>query len=144
MKTAVYDGYGAADVIAIADVQKPTPGPDEVLIKVPASSVNAPDWRIMHGTPFLLRLMFGLRKPRIRPGSDVAGDVEAVGSQVTAFKQGDRVFGSCRGAFAEYACAPDSKIAQLPDGLPFEQAGSVSVATTAGSQAESARGLMSY
>ena len=126
MKAAVYAGYGPADVITIEDLEKPIPGPEEVLIKVRASSVNAPDWRIMHGQPFMLRMMFGLRKPIIRPGSDVAGEVEDVGADVTAFKKGDRVFGSCRGAFAEYACAPASKLALMPSGLSFEQAGSTS------------------
>ncbi len=92
MKAVVYSGYGSADVLKCVDVEKPSAGDGEVLVKVRAVSVNAPDWRIMSGRPFLLRMMFGLRKPRNRPGFDVAGTVEAVGSQVTQFKPGDAVF----------------------------------------------------
>lgn len=83
----------------------------------------------MKGEPFILRLFFGLRKPRSgRPGIDVAGEVEAVGSNVTQFKPGDEVFGACRGAFAEYACTAQSKLVMKPGNVTFEQAASVNVA----------------
>jgi NADPH:quinone reductase-like Zn-dependent oxidoreductase len=116
-------------VLQCEEIDKPVPKPDEVLIKVRAASVNPLDWRLMKGEPRLLRLFFGLRKPRLgRPGVDVAGEVEAVGTNVTQFKPGDEVFGACRGALAEYACTAESKIAIKPDNVTFEQAASADVA----------------
>jgi NADPH:quinone reductase-like Zn-dependent oxidoreductase len=129
MKAAVFTRYGPPDVVQITDVEKPVPKDDEVLIKVRAASVNAGDWHIMRGTPYLLRVMVGLRKPKItRLGMDVAGQVEAVGRNVTQFKPGDEVFGACRGAFAEYACTSESSLVTKPNNVTFEQAGSVPVA----------------
>jgi len=129
MKAAIYTSYGGPDVVRITDVEKPVPKDNEVLIRVRAASVNPLDWRLMKGEPRLLRLFFGLRKPRLgRPGVDVAGEVEAVGRNVAQFKPGDEVFGACRGAFAEYACSGESKVAMKPDGVTFEQAASVNVA----------------
>jgi len=130
MKAAIYTSYGLpADVVRIADVEKPVPNDDEVLIKVHAASVNPLDWRFMKGDPVLFRIFIGLRKPRRgRPGVDVAGEVEAVGKNVTQFKPGDPVFGSSRGAFAEYVCTVASKVAMKPDNVTFEQAASVNVA----------------
>src|SRR5687767_14461455 len=87
MKAATYTSYGPPDVVRITDVEKPVPKDDEVLIKVRAASVNPLDWRLMRGEPRLLRLFFGLRKPRTgRPGVDVAGEIEAVGAKVRKFK----------------------------------------------------------
>ena len=129
MKAAIYTSYRPADVIQITDVEKPVPKDDEVLIKVRAASVNPLDWRLMKGEPRFLRLFFGLRKPRLgRPGIDVAGEVEAVGRNVTQFKPGDEVFGACRGAFAEYACTGASKLVMKPGKVTFDQAASVHVA----------------
>ncbi|PYS59899.1 MAG: alcohol dehydrogenase [Acidobacteria bacterium] len=129
MKAAIYTSYGGPDVVRITDVEKPVPKDNEVLIRVRAASVNPLDWRLMKGEPRLLRLFFGLRKPRLgRPGVDVAGEVEAVGKNVTQFKPRDEVFGACRGAFAEYACSGESKVAMKPDDVTFEQAASVNVA----------------
>jgi NADPH:quinone reductase-like Zn-dependent oxidoreductase len=129
MKAAIYTSYGPPEVVRIADVEKPVPRDNEVLIKVRAASVNPLDWRLMKGDPRFLRLFFGLRKPRSgRPGVDVAGEVEAVGSKVTQFKPGDEVFGACPAAIAEYACTRESKIAMKPDKVTFEQAASVNVA----------------
>jgi NADPH:quinone reductase-like Zn-dependent oxidoreductase len=129
MKAAIYTSYGPPDVVRIREVEKPVPKADEVLIKVRAASVNPLDWRLMKGEPSILRLFFGLRKPRFgRPGVDVAGEVEAVGRNVTQFKPGDAVFGDCRGAFAEYVCTAESKLAMKPDNVAFEQAASVDVA----------------
>src|SRR6266699_6016548 len=129
MKAAVYTTYGPSDVVHITAVAKPGPKENEVLIKVRAASVNPLDWRLMKGEPHILRLFFGLRKPRLgRPGVDAAGEVEAVGRNVTQFKPGDQVFGACRGAFAEYACTGESKVAMKPTGVTFEQAASVNVA----------------
>ena len=100
-----------------------------MLIKVHAASVNPLDWHFMRGMPYVVRIMVGLRKPKDkRLGVDVAGEVETVGSNVTQFKPGDKVFGSCRGAFAEYARASEAALAMKPDNVTFEQAGSVHVA----------------
>jgi NADPH:quinone reductase-like Zn-dependent oxidoreductase len=129
MKAIVYHEYGSADVLKCEEVEKPVPRDNEVLIKVRAASVNPLDWRLMEGNPRFMRLFSGLRKPRLgRPGVDVAGDVEALGREVTQFKPGDKVFGSCRGAFAEYVCTAESKITMKPDTVTFEQAASVNVA----------------
>src|SRR6266478_9230274 len=111
MKAIVYRRYGSPEVLEFVDAEKPAPADDQVLIKVRAASVNPADWHFMRGKPFPVRMMTGLRKPRItRLGIDVAGQVEAVGRNVTAFKPGDAVFGTCHGAFAEYACASESTL----------------------------------
>ncbi len=130
MRAVVYTEYGPPDVLQFTEVAKPTPKDDEVLIRIRAASVNPLDWHLMRGKPLFARLMIGgLRKPKItRPGRDVAGQVEAVGRNVTQFKPGDEVFGACRGAFAEYACTSESALVMKPDNVTFEQAASVPVA----------------
>lgn len=129
MKAIVYREYGGPEVLRYEEVEKPLPKDNEVLIKVHVASVNPLDWRLMSGKPAPLRLAMGLRKPRSgRPGVDVAGLVETIGNNVTQFKSGDAVFGSCSGAFAEYACAAESKIAMKPKIVTFEDAASVNVA----------------
>ncbi len=129
MKAIVYSNYGSPDVLKCEGIEKPTAGDDEVLIKVRAASVNPVDWHFMRGTPYFVRILAGLRKPKItRLGVDVAGQVEAVGRNVTQFKPGDEVFGSCRGAFAEYACTSESALVTKPNNVTFEQAASVPVA----------------
>jgi NADPH:quinone reductase-like Zn-dependent oxidoreductase len=129
MKAAVYSRYGSPDVVQITDAEKPVPKDSEVLIKVRAASVNPLDWHLMRGTPYFVRLPAGLRKPKItRLGVDVAGQVEAIGRNVTRFKPGDEVFGSCRGAFAEYACTSESTLVTKPNNVTFEQAASVPLA----------------
>jgi NADPH:quinone reductase-like Zn-dependent oxidoreductase len=110
----------------------PTPKDDEVLIRVRAASVNALDWRLLKGLPYIVRILFRMRRPTIatpgRPGRDVAGRVEAIGRNVTRFKPGDDVFGVCPGAFAEYACASEDKLALKPAAISFEDAAAVPVA----------------
>lgn len=129
MKAAVYTRYGPPDVVQVIDVEKPVPKDDEVLIEVRAASVNPLDWHFMRGEPYLIRLMAGLRKPKVtRLGVDVAGQVDAVGKNVTRFKPGDEVFGSCRGAFAEYACTSESILVTKPGNVTFEQAAATPVA----------------
>ena len=128
MKAAVYTAYGPPEVVQIKDVEKPVPKDNEVLLRVRAASVNPLDYHIMRGEVRLMRLMFGLRKPKWRPGRDVAGQVEAVGRNVTRFKPGDAAFGTCAGAFAEYACAKEQALAVKPDNVTFEQAASAPVA----------------
>jgi len=132
MKAAVYTRYGPPDVVQIMEVNKPVPKNDEVLLKVHAVSVNPADWRLMRGVPYVFRVLFRLRKPTpAEPGalgSDVAGRVEVVGRNVTRFKPGDAVFGTRRGALAEYVCASESALIGKPEKLTFEEAASVPVA----------------
>jgi NADPH:quinone reductase-like Zn-dependent oxidoreductase len=129
MKAAVYTRYGPPDVVQIADVEKPVPRDNEVLIKVRAASLNPLDWHFMRGTPYAVRIIAGLRKPKFQGlGVDVAGQVEAVGTNVSQLKLGDEVFGSCKGAFTEYVCASESVLVMKPADVTFEQAASVPVA----------------
>ncbi|MGC9997416.1 MAG: NAD(P)-dependent alcohol dehydrogenase [Terriglobia bacterium] len=129
MKAIVYDKYGSPEVLKCEEVEKPTPGSGEVLIKVQAASVNPYDWHFMRGLPYFVRLLAGIATPKERRlGVDGAGYVEAVGRNVAQFKAGDAVFGTCRGAFAEYACAPERTLARKPDNVTFEQAATVPIA----------------
>jgi NADPH:quinone reductase-like Zn-dependent oxidoreductase len=135
MKAAVFRTYGSPDVVQIQDIDKPVPRDNEILIKVHAASANPLDWKTMSGGPYLVRVVLGLFTPKIKPvGVDLAGQIEAVGRNVTQFKPGDAVFGTCRGAFAEYACTNQSErmmkpgLALKPDAVTFEQAASAPVA----------------
>jgi NADPH:quinone reductase-like Zn-dependent oxidoreductase len=129
MKAAICTRYGSPDVIQIAEVEKPAPKDHEVLIRVLAASVNPLDWHLKRGNSYFLRPMTGFRKPRNpRIGVDVAGQVEAVGPNVTEFKPGDAVFGTCEGAFAEYVCASERTLATKPDNMTFEQAAAAPIA----------------
>src|SRR6266446_6439476 len=128
MKAIVYANYGSPDVLRCEEIEKPTAGDDEVLIKVRAASLNPFDYHLLRH-PFMRRIFSTLSKQKItRPGRDVAGEVEAVGSKVTQCKPGDAVFGSCNGAVAEYVCASASALVMKPDDVTFEQAASVPVA----------------
>ncbi|HEY0320566.1 MAG TPA: NAD(P)-dependent alcohol dehydrogenase [Pyrinomonadaceae bacterium] len=128
MKAIVYHNAGSPDVLKLEEIERPTPGDDEVLIKVRAASVNPIDSGSARH-PFLRRILFAMSKSKVnRPGRDVAGQVEAVGSNVTQFKPGDAVFGLCGGAFAEYAIASQSALVMKPDNASFEQAASVPLA----------------
>jgi NADPH:quinone reductase-like Zn-dependent oxidoreductase len=129
MKAIVQDKYGSAEVLELRDVEKPQPGDDELLICVHAAGVDPGVWHLMTGLPYLVRAMgFGLRTPKIRVrGTDVAGTVEAAGKNVTQFNQGDPVYGTCDGSFAEYACARAKRLAPKPANLSFEQAAAVPV-----------------
>jgi NADPH:quinone reductase-like Zn-dependent oxidoreductase len=129
MKAIVYRNYGSPDVLRLEEIEKPIAGDNEVLIKVRAASLNPLDWHFMRGLPYLVRIMTGLRQPKItRLGVDVAGQVEAVGIKVAQFKPGDEVFGSCRGAFAEYVSTSETNLALKPENVTFAQAASVPVA----------------
>lgn len=129
MKAIVCRGYGLPGGLVCEEVDRPTPGEAEVLLKVHAAAVNALDWHLMRGTPASARVLLGLRRPKVtRPGRDVAGVVEAVGASVTRFQPGNAVYGACRGAFAEYACASEASLAAKPGNATFEQAASVPVA----------------
>jgi NADPH:quinone reductase-like Zn-dependent oxidoreductase len=128
MKAAVYRTYGQPEVIQLEDHPTPAPGDDEVLIRTRAVAINPMDYHLMGGT-MVLRLMTGLHRPKpTRSGADVAGEVEAIGRNVTRFQVGDAVFGVARGAFAEYACAKESHLALKPANATFEQAAAVPVA----------------
>jgi NADPH:quinone reductase-like Zn-dependent oxidoreductase len=129
VKAIAYHRYGPPSVLQSEEVEKPTPRDDEVLIKVRAAAVNPADWHFMRGEPRVARLFFGLRKPKItRFGVDLAGQVEAVGRNVTEFKPGDEVFGVGRGSLAEYACTVQSRLVTKPEGMSFEQAAASPVA----------------
>jgi NADPH:quinone reductase-like Zn-dependent oxidoreductase len=128
MKAIARTKYGPPDALQFMEVEKSAPNDNEVLIKVRAASVNPLDFFTMRGAP-LLRLIPGLRIPKDqRIGVDVAGQVEAAGRNVSQFRPGDEVFGVARGAFAEYACATEDKLALKPANISFEEAAAVPVA----------------
>ena len=138
IKAVVQTKYGSPDVLHLKEIDKPIPEDNQVLVKVYASSVNASDWHLMRGTPFLLRLMFGgIAKPEIKIlGADVAGRVMAVGRDVQQFQPGDNVFGDLSecgfGAFADYVCVSTDALVIKPDTISFETAAAVpSAAVTA-------------
>jgi NADPH:quinone reductase-like Zn-dependent oxidoreductase len=136
MKAIVQDRYGGPDVLRLRDVDTPRAGAHDLLVRVHASSINARDWHIMRGDPYVVRVMspsvFGLAAPKMKiRGSDFAGRVEAVGSEVTSFCPGDEVYGDVGmpdGAFAEYLLAPQDLAERKPANLTFEQAATIPVA----------------
>jgi NADPH:quinone reductase-like Zn-dependent oxidoreductase len=131
MKAIVQDRYGSADVLEARDIEKPQIGDTEVLVRVRAASIHVGDWVLMSGTPYVMRMATGLRKPKNQvPGTDIAGTVEAVGKDVTQLRPGDGVFGWCTGAFAEYASASQDHVVLKPANLTFEQAAAVGVSAT--------------
>jgi NADPH:quinone reductase-like Zn-dependent oxidoreductase len=131
MKAIVQDTYGSTEVLELRDIDKPEIRDHEVLVRVRAAGVNPADWAIMGGLPYIARPtpLYGLRKPKngVR-GTDVAGQVEAVGSGVKRLRPGDEVFGSCKGAFAEFAVAAEDGLALKPANLTFEQAAAAPMA----------------
>jgi NADPH:quinone reductase-like Zn-dependent oxidoreductase len=128
MKAVVYHRYGPPEVLVCEDVERPAPGDDQILIRVRAAAINPVD-RAFEGASILVRMMTGLREPKDpRVGRDVAGQVEAVGRNVSEFKPGDEVFGVAAGAFAEYACNSESAFVMKPPNMTFEQAAAVPVA----------------
>lgn len=130
MKAIVYCDYGSPDVLRLEEVAKPVPTDDQILVKVRAAGVNPLDWHYLRGTPYIMRMETGLRKPKSdRFGVDFSGTVEAVGSKVTQFKPGDEVFGGRSGALAEYVVASADKAVVLkPSNSTFDQAASVPIA----------------
>ncbi len=136
MKAIVYAEYGPPEVLSLSEIERPAPGPGEVLIRIRAASVNPIDWHFMRGIPYAMRLQSGLRRPKSgRLGYDMAGTVEAAGQGAARFNAGDGVFGSCRGAFAEYACASENTVVHKPANVTFEQAAAVPVAALSALQA---------
>ncbi|MBX3252703.1 MAG: NAD(P)-dependent alcohol dehydrogenase [Chitinophagaceae bacterium] len=126
MKAVIYTKYGGPEVLRYADVPKPVAGKEEVLVKVHAASVNSWDWDMLRGKPWLYRLLFGLFKPRHTiAGCDIAGRVEATGSNVTRFKPGDEVMGDISetwGGYAEYVCVKEKQLSKKPASLSFDVA----------------------
>src|SRR3954454_20246283 len=136
MKAIVQDQYGEANVLHLEDIDAPTAGTGEVLLKVEAASLFAGDWHYMAGMPLAFRPASGLTKPKIRVrGRDVAGRVEAVGPDSSAFHTVDDVYGICNGAFAEFATATVKKLAPKPANLSFEEAATVPITGTTALQA---------
>src|SRR5262249_42499702 len=130
MKAIVQDVYGSADVLELRNIDRPPIGDEEVLVQVHAAGVDPGVWHLMAGEPYLIRPMgFGLRTPKVKVrGRDVAGVVVAAGARVTRFRAGDEVYGTCEsGSFAEYAAAPEKRLAAKPASLSFEQAAAVPI-----------------
>jgi NADPH:quinone reductase-like Zn-dependent oxidoreductase len=140
MQAIVQSEYGSADVLTLSEVAQPVVQDDEVLVRVYGSAVHAGDWHLMRGEPFLLRFIFGgLLRPKIQTiGCDVAGQVEAIGKNVTQFQIGDGVFGDLSehgfGAFAEYVCAPETAFVRKPMNTTFAEAATVPVSALAALQ----------
>jgi NADPH:quinone reductase-like Zn-dependent oxidoreductase len=139
MKAIVQTKYGSPEVLSLQEVDRPVVSNTGVLVRIHATSVHAGDWHLMRGTPWLLRLMFGLFKPKHQIlGTDMAGTVAEIGVEVTQFKIGDRVFGDLSasgfGGFAEYVCVPESALALKPDNLTFAQAATVPASALAALQ----------
>lgn len=129
MHAILHRRYGGPEALSYEETPEPTPGDDEVLIRIRAASVNPYDCHFLRGTPYPLRLATGLRRPKDpRLGVDVAGDVELVGRRVTGLVAGDAVFGGCRGAFAEYGCSKPSALTRKPGNVPYERAACVAIA----------------
>jgi NADPH:quinone reductase-like Zn-dependent oxidoreductase len=133
MKAIVQERYGSADVLAFTEVDMPVATGTQVLVRVHAAAVNARDWHIMRGDPYLARVLgrpsIGVSRPRLRiRGTDFAGRVAAVGPDVTGLHPGDEVYGEVHGALAEYVCAPQDVLARMPANLSFEQAAAVPLA----------------
>jgi NADPH:quinone reductase-like Zn-dependent oxidoreductase len=139
MRAIVQDKYGeeAADVLRLEEINRPEVGDDDVLVRVRAASVHIGDWHVMTGLPYLLRVVgFGFRAPKVRVrGMDVAGTVETVGKNVTRFRAGDDVYGTCNGGFAEFASTSADTLATKPANLTFEQAAAVPTSAVAALQA---------
>jgi NADPH:quinone reductase-like Zn-dependent oxidoreductase len=128
MKAIVQDRYGSADVLEFKDIEEPVVGDDDVLIRVHAAGCGPDVWHLMTGMPYMARLAIGLRTPKLPVlGWDVAGTVEAVGSNVTGIQPGDEVMGTTKGSFAELAIAKADDLVPKPAGLSFEEAGALPI-----------------
>ena len=130
MKAIVCPKYGSPDVLQYKEVEKPSPGDDEILVKVHAASLNMYDWHLLTADIFLVRLAAGMLKPNTPiPGADIAGRVEGIGSRITRFKPGDEVYGDIgSGGFAEYACTGEARLALKPAGISFEESAAMPMA----------------
>lgn len=139
MKAITFERYGSPDVLSYTEIDKPTPGTGEILIRVAASSLNAADWRVMRANPFLIRFFFGILRPKFNVlGADIAGTVEAVGAGVTKFQPGDRVFSDLSlkgfGGLAEYRVAHENDVVRMPE-VSFEEGAALPLAAITALQA---------
>src|SRR3954454_8656306 len=138
MQAIVQGTYGSAEVLELKEIERPAIGEHDVLVRVRAAGVNPADWALMNVFPYIARPapLYGLRRPHnpIR-GTDLAGEVVAIGSGVTEFHPGDEVFGSSRGSYAEYAAAPETTLALKPARLSFDEAATLPMAGTVALQA---------
>jgi NADPH:quinone reductase-like Zn-dependent oxidoreductase len=140
MRAIAQSEYGSPDVLKLVEIDRPVVGDNGVLVRTRAAAIHAGDWHLMRGKPFMIRFIYGgLQKPQVKIlGCDVAGEVEAVGKDVTQFKPGDLVFGDLSesgfGTFAEYVCAPETAFALKPANLSFEEAASIPVSALAALQ----------
>ena len=140
MQAFVYDKYGPPEKLHLGEVDKPTPQPGEVLVRIMASGVNAADWHMVRGKPLFSRFFLGLLRPKRRIiGIDIAGEVEAVGSGISRFKPGDEVYANLLdyglGGFAEYVSVSQEAVSRKPANLSFEEAAAVPMAAVTALQA---------
>ena len=127
MKAFVFEKYGLPNVLQLKEVAKPIPNENEVLVKIHSASINDWDWGLVRGKPFVIRLIYGLKKPKIKiPGVDVSGKIEAVGGKVSSFKIGDKIYcdlSECGfGGFAEYVCVPEKNLSKKPTNISYNDA----------------------
>ena len=142
MRAIVQETYGSADVLELRDIDQPTAGRGEVLLRVHAAGISRGDVHLIKGEPYLVRAAVGIRRPKNRvPGQDVAGTVVAIGPDVTRFAVGDEVFGIARGSFAEFAVALEDKLAHKPSVLTFAQAAAMPVSGLTALRALDAAGV---
>jgi NADPH:quinone reductase-like Zn-dependent oxidoreductase len=136
MRAIVRNTYGSPDVLELREIGRPVVSDDDVVVRVHAFSVNPVDWHTLTGTPYIVRMEAGLRKPKREVGGvDFAGTVEMIGRNVKRFQPGDEVFGGRTGAFAEYVCVPEDRAVVLkPANVTFEQAAAVPVAAVSALQ----------
>jgi NADPH:quinone reductase-like Zn-dependent oxidoreductase len=136
MQAIIHSRYGPPDVLDLKDIDTPVITDEAVLVRVHAAAVGKGDWLTVQGLPYVARMRYGLPKPKHPvPGFDVAGRIEAVGSNVTRLQSGDAVFGWCDGSFAEYASVPEDQLVLKPSNLTFEQAAAVPISGFAALQA---------
>jgi len=135
MKAILLEEYGMPNNLKIGELPKPTPNDDEVLVKVHSASINDWDWGLVRGKPLIIRLFFGLRKPKIpTPGVDISGTIENVGDNVSAFHIGDEIYcdlSECGlGGFAEYVCVPEKMLSKKPSSISHNEAAALPHAST--------------
>jgi len=131
MKAIAQDTYGSADVLEFRDIEEPVVGENDVLVRVHAAGCGPDVWHLMTGMPYMARPAIGLRRPKIGVrGWDVAGTVEAVGTNIKGFRPSDQVMGTAEGSFAELVIAQPDKLVAKPAGLSFEQAAAVPISGT--------------
>ncbi len=127
MKAILLKAYGLPNLLEIGEVAKPVPNDEEVLVRIHSASINDSDWGLVRGKPFVIRLFFGLKKPKVNiPGVDISGKIEAVGGKVSSFKIGDEVYCDLTdcgfGGFAEYVCVPEKILSKKPSNISFNDA----------------------